>query len=133
MPSQLDPLLDLLGARTVVAGADDDRTRSGAAPAAEAADVLDQLGRPTRPGGRPRRGRARPGRSARRGALPQVRAWDRPDAPGLVRVERTEPDVVVDGSAEGLAALAAVRAPATNVAYAGDLDGRADPRRRARS
>ena len=46
VPNQLDPLLDLLGARTVLAGADDDRTRSGAAPAAEAADVLDQLGRP---------------------------------------------------------------------------------------
>ena len=46
VPNQLDPLLDLLGARTVLAGADDDRTRSGAAPAAEAADMLDQLGRP---------------------------------------------------------------------------------------
>jgi hypothetical protein len=52
VPGQLDPLLTLLGARTVVAGADDDRTRSGAAPAAEAADVLDQLGAPT-PSGAP--------------------------------------------------------------------------------
>ena len=31
LPGQLDPLLDLLGARTVVSGADDDRSRSGAA------------------------------------------------------------------------------------------------------
>ena len=46
VPGQLEPLLDLLGARTVLAGADDDRTRSGAAPAADAADVLDQLGTP---------------------------------------------------------------------------------------
>ena len=45
-PGQLDPLLDLLGARTVVAGADDDRTRSGAAPAAEAADVARSAGAP---------------------------------------------------------------------------------------
>ncbi|HEY6887804.1 MAG TPA: alpha-(1-_3)-arabinofuranosyltransferase family protein, partial [Solirubrobacter sp.] len=47
LPGQLGPLLDLMGAKTVVAGADDDRTRSGAAPAAEAADALAQLGRPS--------------------------------------------------------------------------------------
>ena len=106
VPNQLDPLLDLLGARTVLAGADDDRTRSGAAPAAEAADMLDQLGRPDAAWGARANARGRPGTSARPAGCPQVRAWDRPDAPGLVRVERREPDVVVDGSAEGLAALA---------------------------
>ena len=37
--------------------------------------------------------------------LPQVRAWDRPGAPGLVRIEAPEPELVLDGSAEGLAAL----------------------------
>ena len=120
VPNQLDPLLDLLGARTVLAGADDDRTRSGAAPAAEAADVLDQLGRPDAEWGpvlpRPRGA----GNLVAPRRLPQVRAWDRPDAPGLVRVERTEPDVVVDGSAEGLAALAPFQR-FRNVAYAGDL------------
>ena len=79
VPGQLDPLLDLLGARTVVAGADDDRTRSGAAPAAEAADVLDQLGRPTRAVGRASASaRARPGRSARRRAARRC-------APGTAR------------------------------------------------
>ncbi|MGH2949954.1 MAG: alpha-(1-_3)-arabinofuranosyltransferase domain-containing protein, partial [Solirubrobacteraceae bacterium] len=44
LPGQLAPLLDLLGAGVVVAGADDDRRRSGAVPAGTAADVLDQLG-----------------------------------------------------------------------------------------
>ena len=53
-------------------------------------------------------------------ALPQVRAWDRPGAPGLVRVEPVDPEVVVDGSGEGLAALAAF-GPVGDVAYAGDL------------
>ena len=87
-PGQLDPLLDLLGARTVVAGADDDRTRSGAAPAAEAADVLDQLGAPDARLGRASQPRPRAaGTLGAPRALPQVRAWDRPDAPGLVRVE----------------------------------------------
>src|SRR4051794_9978457 len=47
LPGQVDPLLDLMAARTVVQGADDDRTRSGATPAAEAADVLRALGRPS--------------------------------------------------------------------------------------
>src|SRR5206468_248988 len=44
LPGQLGPLLDLLGAGVVVAGTDDDRSRSGAVAPADAADVLDQLG-----------------------------------------------------------------------------------------
>ncbi len=85
-------------------GADEDRTRSGATPA------------------RRGRGHARSNSASRRAAwgdttarpraagtlgdpveLPQVRAWDRPGAPGLVRVEAPDPPTVVDGSAEGLA------------------------------
>ena len=50
--------------------------------------------------------------------LPQVRAWDRPAAPGLVRVEAPEPGLVVDGSAEGLAAAGV---PLDGLAYAADL------------
>ena len=46
LPGQLDPLLDLLSARTVVAAADDDRACSGAVPPGDAADVLAQLGPP---------------------------------------------------------------------------------------
>lgn len=113
VPGQLDPLLDLLGARVVVAGADDDRKRSGAAPAAEAADVLDQLGEPDATWGAPRERPRAAGTLGEPRALPAVRAWDRPSAPGLVRLEPDQPALVVDGSAEGLAALAAFeRAPA---------------------
>ncbi len=78
LPGQLAPLLDLLGARAVVAAADDDRARSGAVPPAEAADVLAQLGAARRalgPGAAA--SRAPRARSARRAPLPQVRAYDR--------------------------------------------------------
>ncbi len=117
LPEQLNPLLDLLGARTVLAGADDDRTRSGAAPAAEAADALEQLGRPSAAWGAQQ---PRPRAAGTLGdpvVLPQVRAWDRPGAPGLVRVEPPDPELVVDGSAEGLAAISA---DLSSAAYAAD-------------
>ena len=78
LPGQLDPLLDLLGARTVIAGADDDRTRSGAAPAAEAADVLDQLGHADAAWGEQKPRRAPRGRSA-------TRSRSRRSAPGTAR------------------------------------------------
>ncbi len=130
LPGQLAPLLDLMGARTVIAGADDDRTRSGAAPAAEAADVLDQLGPPSRAWG-PVRARPRAaGTLGRPRALPAVRAWDRRAVRPLVRLEDVEPATVVDGSADGLAALAAFGALPREPRYAGDLD--ADAIRRAR-
>jgi hypothetical protein len=118
LPGRLDPLLDLLGARTVLQGADDDRTRSGAAPPAEAADVLAQLGPPTVHWGTET---AKPRAAGTLGdpvELPQVRAWDRSQAPGLLRIEAPEPVVVVDGSAEGLAAAGV---PLSGVAYAADL------------
>lgn len=127
VPGQLNPLLDLLGARVVVAGADDDRSRSGASPAAEAADVLDQLGEPDAAWGEPHdRPRAAGTLGAPR-ALPAVRAWNRPDAPGLVRVEPERPSLVVDGSAEGLAALAAFEGAgaAGAVGVGGDAGGTA--------
>jgi hypothetical protein len=116
LPGQLDPLLDLMGARTVIQGADEDRTRSGAAPPAEAADSLAQLGEPDAAWGATR---ARPRAAGTLGApveLPQVRAWDRPGAPGLVRVAPQDPETIVDGSAEGVAA-AGVRGDFT---YAAD-------------
>jgi len=123
LPGQLAPLLDVLSADTVLAGADDDRTRSGAAPAAEAAGPLEQLGQPDAAWGE---SKPRPRAAGTLGApvpLPQVRAWDRPEAPGLVRVEETTPHLVLDGSAEGLAALAATGDLTANAqpAYAADL------------
>ncbi len=130
LPGQLGPLLDLLGARTVVAGADDDRSRSGAVPASDAADVLDALGRPTRAWGpvRPRERSA--GTLGRDRRLPEVRAWDRPRAPGLVRLEPAAPQTVVDGSADGLAGLAALGGRLNDVAYAADLSPAAIARAR---
>ncbi len=118
LPGQLDPLLDLLGARTVLQGADEDRTRSGATPPAEAADVLTQLGAPTKTYGADE---PRPRAAGTLGDpvdLPEVRAWERPTAPGLVRVEAPEPSTVIDGSAEG---LANADTPLQDVAYAADL------------
>ena len=85
-----------------------------AAPAAEAADVLAQLGPPHRRAGAPSGVRPRAaGTIGGPVVLPDVRAWDRPAAPGLVRVEAPEPGLVVDGSAEGLAAASARRSPAS--------------------
>ena len=92
LPGQLDPLLDLLGARTVLAG----RRRR---PHPQRRRPGRRGGRRARPARRARRGagaaggrgRAPPGRSASPVELPQVRAWDRPGAPGLVRVEPPRP------------------------------------------
>ena len=92
LPGQLDPLLDLLGARTVLAG-----RRRRPHP--------QRRGARRRGGGRARSSSARrppPGVTTAakpRAAgtlgdpveLPQVRAWDRPGAPGLVRVEAPDP------------------------------------------
>ena len=75
----------------MLAGADDDRTRSGAAPAAEAADMLEQLGAPSAAWGAQR---PRPRAAGTRGddvVLPQVARGIGPSAPGLVRVEAPEP------------------------------------------
>jgi arabinofuranan 3-O-arabinosyltransferase len=122
LPEQLPSLLDLLGARTVLAGADDDRTRSGAAPAAEAADALEQLGRPNGGWGEQK---ARPRAAGTLGdpvTLPRVRAWDRPGAPGLVRIEQPDPQLIVDGSAEGLAAFSTPNnLPLSGFDYAADV------------
>jgi hypothetical protein len=123
LPGQLGPLLDLLGARTVVAGADDRRSISGAVDAADAADVLDQLGRPAAAWGPLRPEPRAAGTLGVARALPRVRAWDRPSARPLVRVEGARGATVVDGSADGLAGLAALGAlPASGrIAYAGDV------------
>jgi hypothetical protein len=123
LPGQLGPLLDLLGAGVVVAGADDDRTRSGAVPAADAADVLDQLGGADASWGPVRAEPRAAGTLGPARRLPRVRAWDRAGARPLVRLEPDGAATVVDGSADGVAALAALGAlPARGrIAYAGDL------------
>jgi arabinofuranan 3-O-arabinosyltransferase len=97
IPGQLGPLLHLAGVRSVVTGADDDRIRSGSVEPAAAREQMaadPALGAPERTYG------------DRRG-LPRVRRYDLPDARPLVRIEPAGPGVVVDGSAEALAGLAA--------------------------
>src|SRR5205085_2753358 len=100
LPGQLGPLLDLMSARTVIAGADDDRTRSGAVPAADAADVLDGLGPASAAWGPVRAERRAAGTLGPPRALPEVRAWDRPSARPLVRLEPDAGATVLDGSAD---------------------------------
>ena len=133
LPGQLGPLLDLVGAGTVVAGADDDRRRSGAVPAGAAADVLDQLGRPDGAWGPVRREPRVAGTLGPPRPLPRVRAWDRSSGRPLVRVAPDGPATVVDGGADGLAALAALGGLDSRVrlTYAGDLTP-AELRRAAR-
>ena len=102
-------------------------------PAADAADVLDQLGAPDEAWGPVRRepraagtlGRAAAA-AARAGVGPAGRAADR------ARWRPTQGATVVDGSADALAGLAAFGAlPAGRIAYAGDVErGRAAPARR---
>jgi arabinofuranan 3-O-arabinosyltransferase len=108
---QLPPLLHLLGAGAVVSGADDDRARSGAIAAADAAQELARggLGEPDR-------------RYGGTGAMPEVARYDIPPGPGIVRVAPAGPPTLVDGSAETLAGLAALGslAPERPLAYAAD-------------
>ncbi|HEY6522165.1 MAG TPA: alpha-(1-_3)-arabinofuranosyltransferase family protein [Solirubrobacteraceae bacterium] len=109
VPGQLGPLLSLIGARAVVSGADDDLARSDApAPADAAAQLASQPGfaRPARSYGPVTHyaSATQPGATAR---LPQVRRYDLPSARGLIRVEPVRDPIVVDGSADGIAGLAA--------------------------
>jgi arabinofuranan 3-O-arabinosyltransferase len=128
MPDQLTPLLSLMGAGAVVTGADDDISRSGGMNAASAAEELatQGLGAPDRRYG-PRLRVAPPPRDPGPVVeLPRVRRYDLPPGRGLVSVAPRARPTVVDGSAEGLAGLAAFGAlPAhAPILYAGDLDSR---------
>ena len=125
LPGQLQPLLGLMGVRAVITGSDDDISRTGALAASDAAAELDGQGlsRPAREYGPARRvapakKELGPGR-----ALPQVRRYDLPAGRGLVDVEPLGPATIVDGSAPGLAGLAAFGAlpDDTPIFYAGDL------------
>ncbi len=126
-PGQLPPLLDLMGVGAVITGSDDDRLRSGSvAPAAAAEQLAAQpgLSRADRSYG-PRR--SFPVASTDLGlarALPQVRRYDTGSDRGLVRVAPLGPETVVDGSAEGILALAALGDLPRDrpLAYAGDRD-----------
>jgi arabinofuranan 3-O-arabinosyltransferase len=126
VPGQLTPLLGLMGAGAVVTGSDDEIARSGGMNAAAAAEELagQGLGEPARSYGPRRRVASPPGELEEAARLPQVRRYDLPPGRGLVSVASAEHPTVVDGSAEGLADLAAFGAlPARGaILYAGDLE-----------
>ena len=126
VPGQLEPLLAWLAADTVVTGTDDDIERSGAPPPAEAARslVLAGLDEPAAQYGPRELHQPSAGSISPAVRLPQVRAYDTAGS-GLVRVEPRYGGLVLDGSAEGIAALAAfgALAPEEPIIYAGDLDG----------
>ncbi|MGH2915460.1 MAG: alpha-(1-_3)-arabinofuranosyltransferase domain-containing protein [Solirubrobacteraceae bacterium] len=124
LPGQLRPLLDLISARRVVTGTDDDDALSGALSPAAAARTLDGqagLGRPAASFG-PSRSFASVANTADPPVrLPQVRIYDT-RARGLVRVEPAGPATVIDGSAQGIADAAALhQLPRSQpLFYAGD-------------
>jgi arabinofuranan 3-O-arabinosyltransferase len=110
LPGQLRPLLGLMGVGAVVTGTDDDRARSGALQPAEAVRELDRglrVKRADRAYGPVRRFAPEPGKPGAVVALPQVRRYDLPDARGVVRVEPSSPQTIVDGSAGTLVDMAA--------------------------
>jgi arabinofuranan 3-O-arabinosyltransferase len=125
LPGQLPPLLRLAGVGAVVTGSDDDPVRSGAIAPAAAARQLDVGGLPqaSRAYGPLSRHASAPGELEPSRRLPQVRRADIAGARPLVRVQPLAPELVVDGSAEGLAGLAALEAlpGGRTIRYAADL------------
>ena len=124
LPGELGPLLDLMSARAVVTATDDDDALSGALAPDAAAQVLSTqagLGRPAHSYG-PVKAFVSPSQTADPSQrLPQVRIYDTP-ARGLVRIEPRGPATIVDGSAQGVADIAALgRLPRSQpLFYAGD-------------
>jgi hypothetical protein len=108
LPGQLPPLLDLMSARAVLTGTDDDAAVSGAIAPAKAAGEL-----------RTQPGFARPSRTY---GDDEVRRYDTP-ARGLVRIEPATRPTVLDGSAQGIADVAALGAlpRSAPLFYAADL------------
>src|SRR4051794_36231867 len=106
LPGELRPLLRLMSVRDVVAATDDDVHRSGAIDPARSVRTIVSQG-------------LTPGRVYGSG----VRSFTVGDARPLVRVERRTPVNLVDGSAEGIAALAVAGTlpPRQPFKYAGDL------------
>src|SRR4051794_9397536 len=127
LPGELPPLLDLMSARAVVTGSDDDVDRSGGMPPAEAARVLARqpgLARPARSYGATSTFAAPADTLDPDARLPEVRRYDLPAARGLVRVEPAARPTVVDGSAAGVGDLASFGGLPRGrpLLYAGDLD-----------
>ena len=106
LPGQLPALLQLMSVSDVIGASDDDVKRSGTV---DPRGALQALGRQ--------------GLTGRRVYSPDLRSFSVKRPRPLVRVERRAPLTVVDGSGDGLAALAAMGAlPVRDpIAFAGDL------------
>ncbi|HEY1590151.1 MAG TPA: alpha-(1-_3)-arabinofuranosyltransferase family protein [Solirubrobacteraceae bacterium] len=126
-PGELRPLLSLMGVRAVVSGTDDDRLRSGSVdPTTAASELAAQgLGQPARTYGPSRTFVTPPDQVYPAMRLPEVRRYDLSSSAGMVGVRPAGPPTIIDGSAEGLAGLAAFGGLAAQAPmfYAGDLSG----------
>ncbi|HLH67269.1 MAG TPA: alpha-(1-_3)-arabinofuranosyltransferase family protein [Solirubrobacteraceae bacterium] len=110
LPHELPALLDLMSVRRVVSATDDDDALSGAlAPEAAALTLARQAGlrRPAQSFGPVRTFDSPPQTADPALRLPQVRIYDT-RARGLVRIEPLGPVTIVDGSAQGIADIAAL-------------------------
>lgn len=124
VPGQLRPLLGLLGAGSVITGADDDYHRSGGQDPAAAARALagQGLGPPAAAYGPPTRLPSPAGDLGPAPVVAQVRRYRVPGVRAAVRVEPDRPAAIVDGSAPALAGLAAFESLRPgSLLYAGDL------------
>ncbi|HEX2084691.1 MAG TPA: alpha-(1-_3)-arabinofuranosyltransferase family protein, partial [Solirubrobacteraceae bacterium] len=119
LPGQVEPLLDLLGVGLTISPADRDRSRSAELGPVEAADVLGPADRAFGPLGRelPEAGRVRAQEQLPRLTLRLART------DGVVRLLPRDATTVIDGSADGIAALAGFGEldPSTPLAYAADV------------
>ena len=125
LPGELRPLLQLMGVRAVITGADDDISRSGAIdPAAAAPELSEQLGAPALQYGPVTRLQPAAGDVGSDVSLPQVRRYDVAPGRGIVHIDPSGSPTIVDGSAQSLADLAAFGALPSHraVQYAGDLN-----------
>lgn len=132
VPGQLERLLGLLGAGTVLVPADGRPERSGALEPARAERALAQepwLRRPARSYGPRLASRPADGWGGEALELPALRSFRIGGAADAVRVHPLSGTTVLDGDAHGIAALAAHgRLPSGALRYAGDL-GPAELRR----
>ena len=137
LPGQLPALLRLIGVRAVVTATDSNIARSDAPWPSDVAKTLAAqpgFARAARDYGPSRPVPAAPGELEQNAVLPEVRRYDLPSARGLVRVEPRSAPVIVEGSAEGIAALAGFGALPRErpLLYAADLSA-SELRRAARA
>ena len=123
-PGQLRTLVELMGAKAVVTGTDDDPARSGSVEPAVADSQLraGSLVEATASRGRQRRFGPPAGEPGAEVSLPEVRRYDLPRARDMVRVQPRGAETIVDGSAAGIAGLATLGGVTGDrtISYAGD-------------